>query len=255
MKDFFDFILSDKVYMIIAAVVVLLVILLIGLIIKLVMESGKSKKINRQPINNNYKENVQNLQRQQPQNLINRKQAPMQDQFINTKLDEEDCKTESVFNKKQSTNQIIEQIPVLKPEVKQEIVNNIKANNNVYETQALIIENPRSIVGETEMLSNPKPKNLAMLIFSEGEQIKECSIVNSVTSIGRDPEVCDIVISSDGHIGRKHALIYSKNDKFYLTDLNSKNGTYINGERIQGERQINNGDTIKLAITEIKFKI
>jgi len=255
MKDFFDFILSDKVYMVIAAVVVLLVVLLIFLIIKLAKESSKSKKINKQPMNTNYRENIQNPQRQPARNMPNPPQStPVQNQRINTKFDGEDLRTESVVYQNQQPKPVMEQIPVLKPEVKQQIENNIR-NNNVFETQALNVEMPRSVVEETQMLAKPKPKNLALLTYLEGEAIKEVGIVNNITNIGRDPEVCDVVISTDGHIGRKHALIYLKNDRFYLTDLNSKNGSFINGESLQGERQINDGDVIKLATTEIKFKM
>jgi len=256
MKDFFDFILSDKVYMAISVVVVLLVVLLIVLIIKLANETSKSKKINKQPMNKRSVENIQNVPRQQSRNMVNQQNIPVQNQHIDTNFNEEAIRTESVVYQKQESRPapVIEEIPVLKPEVKQEIVDSIK-NNNIFETQALNVEMPRPMVEETQMLAKPKPKNLALVSFLEGEVIKEVGIVNSITNIGRDPEVCDIIISNDAHIGRKHALIYFKNDRFYLTDLNSKNGSYINGERLQGEKQISNGDVIKLATTEITFKI
>ena len=42
---------------------------------------------------------------------------------------------------------------------------------------------------------------------------------------------------------KQHAFIESKPDGFYLTDNNSTNGTYVNGQRIQTVR-LNAGDSI-----------
>ncbi len=44
--------------------------------------------------------------------------------------------------------------------------------------------------------------------------------------IGQD-ETCDLVITSNTFISRKHCQITFSDEKVYLTDLNSTNGTYI----------------------------
>lgn len=54
--------------------------------------------------------------------------------------------------------------------------------------------------------------------------------------VGRDPS-CDIVIV-DPYVSRAHAKIFYKENKWYLEDLGSKNGTYINGEDIRGKGSI-----------------
>lgn len=241
MKEFIDFILSDKVYMIFFLVVICLILVLCILIIKLVKETNALNKVNKQIKINNVSEEIEKTSRQKD--------------FANRNTNEDDFKTESIANNNSRLNFDVEEIPILKPEVKAEIISNIQCNNKSYETQELNVQKPRASIEETQLLSKPKPKSLATLTYQEDEQIKENDIVNDITNIGRDPEVCDVVISGDDYIGRKHALIYLKNDKFYIADLNSKNGTYINGDKIQGERQIFDGDIIKLATTELKFKI
>lgn len=55
-------------------------------------------------------------------------------------------------------------------------------------------------------------------------------LIDSSKIIGRDPNV-DIVLQG-GHISRKHAELSLRGDQLWLTDLNSSNGTYVNGERI-----------------------
>lgn len=44
-------------------------------------------------------------------------------------------------------------------------------------------------------------------------------------------ETCDVVISSD-NISRKHLMIISEGDSFFVVDQGSTNGTYINEERL-----------------------
>ncbi len=68
-------------------------------------------------------------------------------------------------------------------------------------------------------------------------------------SIGRDPE-CDIVIN-DRQVSRIHAQIkITKSNEILVTDLNSKNGTFINGEIINKPVKLKDGDEIKIALVQ-----
>ena len=49
--------------------------------------------------------------------------------------------------------------------------------------------------------------------------------------LGRHPE-CDIVLDS-GAVSRQHARIQRVDDKFYIEDMQSRNGTYVNGRQIR----------------------
>lgn len=61
--------------------------------------------------------------------------------------------------------------------------------------------------------------------------------------IGRGPS-CAIKINSNS-VSKEHASILVTDDKVIITDLNSRNGTYVNGVRIQNQR-IDVGDKIGL---------
>ena len=68
-------------------------------------------------------------------------------------------------------------------------------------------------------------------------------------SIGRDAE-CDIVIN-DRQVSRIHAQIkILESNEIQLTDLNSKNGTFINGEMITKPVKLKDGDEIKIALVQ-----
>lgn len=74
-------------------------------------------------------------------------------------------------------------------------------------------------------------------------------------TIGRLGNMVDHVIA-DGTIGKLHAEIKSRDGDYYLIDLNSKNGTYINGERIASnkEHRINGSCRIKFSNFEYLFR-
>lgn len=58
----------------------------------------------------------------------------------------------------------------------------------------------------------------------------------------------------DRKLSRRHAVIlYVANDGFYLVDLNSMNGSYINGQRVQHRQKLQDGDRICLGTTQFSF--
>ncbi|MFW5708874.1 MAG: FHA domain-containing protein [Chloroflexota bacterium] len=64
--------------------------------------------------------------------------------------------------------------------------------------------------------------------------------------IGRD-DVCDIVLP-DRQISRQHIRIKVQDNRFFVEDLESRNGTWINGQRLEGEQELFDGDEIHLAL-------
>ena len=67
----------------------------------------------------------------------------------------------------------------------------------------------------------------------------------SETVIGRD-ESCDIVIPVR-QISRQHLRIVTEGGSAVVEDLRSKNGTWINGYRLTGMRELEDGDEIRIA--------
>lgn len=72
--------------------------------------------------------------------------------------------------------------------------------------------------------------------------------------IGRIKSQVDY-ISRNSAVGKVHAEIINKNGQYFIKDLNSRNGTYINGERIDSnvEYVIKNNDRVALANSEYQF--
>ncbi len=69
-------------------------------------------------------------------------------------------------------------------------------------------------------------------------------------SIGRIAE--NAVQLHDTEVSRKHALLQAAGDSLVLRDLNSSNGTYVNGEAIR-ERRLRTGDLLQLGRTQLLY--
>jgi len=70
-------------------------------------------------------------------------------------------------------------------------------------------------------------------------------------SIGRsaDNDISILDPYSSGH----HSLIYPKDDQYVVRDNNSKNGTFLNGKKVQTETVLNRGDEVLVGSTRIVF--
>lgn len=73
-------------------------------------------------------------------------------------------------------------------------------------------------------------------------------------TIGRDKEN-DIVIGGANSVSRKHAVIEKKADRYFITDVGSTNGTFLNNKKITANRMepIKPGDTLKIGEKEAQL--
>ena len=82
-------------------------------------------------------------------------------------------------------------------------------------------------------------------------------ISKPVFRIGKEPTYSDYRVTNNDKVSRSHADIIQKDNRYFIRDLNSKNGTYINRQRIptQQEIEIFDGNHITLANEEFEFNI
>ena len=60
---------------------------------------------------------------------------------------------------------------------------------------------------------------------------------------------------NDGSISSKHAKLHRTADGFYIEDLGSKNGTFVNGEKVTEKRLLADGDLIRLGKVIMTFNV
>ncbi len=88
---------------------------------------------------------------------------------------------------------------------------------------------------------------VAMLILQRGGQGgQRWRLDREEVLIGRSPE-CDILLP-DRQVSRRHARVYRVGEHYFVEDLGSKNGTWVNGEPVTSPRRLNDGDEIQIAL-------
>ena len=100
--------------------------------------------------------------------------------------------------------------------------------------------------GETTVLSAGAVSGPASLVSKEPGELATIYLSEELTVIGKLETACDAVISLPT-VSRIHAKIRKKEDSYYLTDMNSRNGTAVNGRlllpdeeyRLEPEDEVN----------------
>jgi pSer/pThr/pTyr-binding forkhead associated (FHA) protein len=70
------------------------------------------------------------------------------------------------------------------------------------------------------------------------------------TTIGRSPE-CEIFLD-DVTVSRKHAVVVHRDDSFFVEDLGSLNGTFLNRRRIESG-ELSDGDELQIGKYRLTF--
>jgi pSer/pThr/pTyr-binding forkhead associated (FHA) protein/tetratricopeptide (TPR) repeat protein len=111
---------------------------------------------------------------------------------------------------------------------------------------------PLTIEAEETKISEIPPR--AKIIVIQGTSPHEgYDLIGDEIIIGRDPD-CDISLE-DPKISREHAKITLKDQKFYIADCGSSNGTFVNHKQIVEEKELTSSDQIQLGDAVLQFAI
>jgi serine phosphatase RsbU (regulator of sigma subunit) len=69
--------------------------------------------------------------------------------------------------------------------------------------------------------------------------------------LGRHPD-CEIVLDA-GAVSRQHAQVLTEGSRFFLEDLHSRNGTFVNDQAVLGRRELNGGDFVRICDMVMRF--
>lgn len=71
-------------------------------------------------------------------------------------------------------------------------------------------------------------------------------------TIGR-ADKCHVVLD-DTYVSQVHARIFSRGDSYFIEDLGSTNGTYLNRKRVGGATELQRGDRVKIGKTVLEMR-
>ena len=93
-----------------------------------------------------------------------------------------------------------------------------------------------------------EPPRRRLLLLKSGE----VPLVEGENIIGRDPDAALWI--DHAAVSRHHAGITIAGEKVTIADKGSKNGTFLNGERIERPRQLSDGDQIRIGPQTMVFR-
>lgn len=111
------------------------------------------------------------------------------------------------------------------------------------------VESGHTMVLDREKLLKERPR--APKASLQQREAPPVSLGPDPVLIGRDPQ--NDVVLDDRRVSRKHAEVRLRLGRYTLYDLQSTNGTYVNGRRV-AERVLDDGDKISIGGLEIVFR-
>lgn len=90
------------------------------------------------------------------------------------------------------------------------------------------------------------------LRLTESQEGSRFVSLHVVTTIGRGKD-CDVVLD-DGQASRRHAEVRKVGGSYVVTDLKSKNGTYVNGSPVSSWT-LREGDLISIGNAQMVFRL
>src|SRR5579871_6024590 len=119
-------------------------------------------------------------------------------------------------------------------------------------------QNGRSIIDRSMGAQGPvnlpaEPRFLTYLIVGDPAAGQYVSLdLGSTWRIGRTPENA-VVLPAD-HVSRNHAMIQmTDRGEYFLLDLGSSNGTFLNGNRVSVPSLLKDGDQIRIGTSVLSF--
>ena len=93
------------------------------------------------------------------------------------------------------------------------------------------------------------PKAFASLqVLAPENRRGEVVPIDSEITIGRGGG-CALVLTDDQYASTVHARVFRRGNDLFIDDLESRNGTFVNGNRISSTTQLRRGDRIQVGQT------
>lgn len=78
-------------------------------------------------------------------------------------------------------------------------------------------------------------------------------ILKACTIMGRHPD-CDLVLDNAA-ISRQHAQVLESHGSYFVEDMRSRNGTYLNEKLIEGRQELADGDQLRICDVTMRFDL
>jgi pSer/pThr/pTyr-binding forkhead associated (FHA) protein len=114
---------------------------------------------------------------------------------------------------------------------------------------------PRTRRGSRKGGATPEPDvppgPSAVVIHAEGAKPRTVAVSGNMV-MGRAAE-CELALD-DTFVSQQHARLFAKNGSWFVEDLGSTNGTFVNDQRLAAPAMVQPGDRIRLGTTVLELR-
>jgi pSer/pThr/pTyr-binding forkhead associated (FHA) protein len=119
-------------------------------------------------------------------------------------------------------------------------------------TVALSMEDSGVITEQVRVRHTAEQKATLRILLPTGD-VFDREITQTETQMGKGPRN-DIVIA-DPAVSAAHAVIRIEDGEYVVSDIGSRNGTFVNGERISATHALKHGDVIGMGLSKLTFRL
>jgi hypothetical protein len=106
--------------------------------------------------------------------------------------------------------------------------------------------------GKGEGAGPPAPAGpTSLVVYADDTKPRTVKLAASMV-IGRSPD-CELLVE-DTYASQQHARIFGKNGSWYVEDLGSTNGTYVNDQKLVAPAMIQPGDRVRVGTTVLELR-
>lgn len=127
--------------------------------------------------------------------------------------------------------------------------------------RAVMIELRPATAGRSARSDAPAPKapgrktkkvpKRAVIVEGSSTSGKNFELGQELT-IGR-ADKCHVILD-DTYVSQVHARVFPRGESFFIEDLGSTNGTYLNRKRVGGATELQRGDRVKIGKTVLEMR-
>lgn len=134
-----------------------------------------------------------------------------------------------------------------------ELVNKLKRLEELGLVAVVREEPPPMQTAAQKRTTASRKRTLVGSLTPDGAPDRVFPLLDAEHTIGRAPE--STITIADGSVSSRHARILRTPQGFVIEDLQSRNGTFVNGERVTEKRQLADGDLIRVGKIILIFNV
>ena len=100
-------------------------------------------------------------------------------------------------------------------------------------------------------VANTPARQTILLVQQDGSKAFPYRL-DGATTIGRAAE-CELRLD-DTYVSQQHARIFDRSGNWFVEDLGSTNGTFVNEQKLVAPAMLTPGDTIRVGTTKVELR-